>query len=235
MTNTTKLLYEIISLVIDTYDPTVTNSTISTVLFDFGGVITTSPFEAFSRYEQEKNLPDGLIRKVNTSNSNDNAWAKLERGDVTTGGFAALFEEEARSLGYEVKGGDVLGLLSGALRPQMASAVRSLMAAGKRVACLTNNFAAAHDAPLHAQPEVQAVFDLFEEVFESSRLGVRKPEPEFYQRALDVLGVQPSETVFLDDLGINLKPARAMGMTTIKVVDPDQALAELGQILGMEI
>ena len=79
------------------------------------------------------------------------------------------------------------------------------------------------------------IHELFDEIIESSVVGVRKPEPRFYEIACERLGVDPSECVFLDDLGINLKPARAMGMQTIKVVDPDVALAELETIVGISL
>jgi putative hydrolase of the HAD superfamily len=79
------------------------------------------------------------------------------------------------------------------------------------------------------------VAGLFEFVLESSKVGVRKPEPAIYLMACERLGVRPEETVFLDDLGINLKPARALGMATIKVDDPDRALAELEEFTGLRL
>ena len=76
---------------------------------------------------------------------------------------------------------------------------------------------------------------LFDVVLESSKIGVRKPEPRIYELACEALEVEPADCVFLDDLGINLKPARAMGMTTIKVVEPGDALAELEQVVGFPL
>ncbi len=206
---------------------------IKAVLFDFGGVVTTSPFDAFADYEAANGVPPGLIRDINSTNPDDNAWAKLERSDVDTAGFAELFESEARALGHDVDGTAILGLLSGSVRPKMVEAIRRIKAAGFAIACLTNNFrSGTSNASRSDTAEVMALFD---HVTESSVVGIRKPEPEFYRRALAALDLEPTEAVFLDDLGINLKPARAMGITTIKVVDPDQALAELGEVIVLDL
>ena len=209
-----------------------TGTQIKAVLFDFGGVVTTSPFEAFARYEEANGLPVGLIRQINSTNPDDNAWAKLERSEVDPTGFAPLFEAEARALGHEVSGSAVLELLSGDLRPEMVEAIRRIKASPLALACLTNNFRqGSHGTrPVGGEPEVKSLFD---HMIESAVIGIRKPEPEFYRRALEIVGVEATEAVFLDDLGINLKPARAMGMTTIKVVEPDQALTELETATGL--
>jgi putative hydrolase of the HAD superfamily len=194
---------------------------IKAVLWDFGGVLTTSPFESFSRYERDQGLPDGLIRRLNATNPDDNAWALLERGAVDLDGFATAFEAEAAALGARVDGRAVLALLRGELRPAMVEAVRRCHERLK-TGLLTNNFTAAEDE-LGYRP----VLDLFDVVLESSKTGRRKPDPDFYQMACAALAIEPDEAVFLDDLGINLKPARAMGMRTIKVADPDVALDQL--------
>lgn len=204
---------------------------IRAVIFDFGGVILTSPFEAFARYERDNGLPDGFIRRVNTVNPDANAWAKLERSEVDLAGFARLFEAEARELGHEVDGTAVLGLLAGTLRPEMVEALRRCHERLK-TALLTNNFLAV-DAPADTpMGQVMAHFDV---IVESSRAGVRKPDPAIYRMVCNDLGVEPPEAVFLDDLGINLKPARAMGMTTIKVGDPAVAIAELEAVVGFPL
>jgi putative hydrolase of the HAD superfamily len=202
---------------------------IRSVMFDFGGVITSSPFEAFARYEREAGLPPGFIRLVNSTDPDANAWSHLERGQLDVAGFAAAFEEEALRLGHRVDGREVLGMLSGDVRPAMVEAVRRC-AERFETACVTNNFALG-DVP--TAPEVAAIFDLFDVVVESRVVGVRKPEPRFYHLACEAVGVDPTEVVYLDDLGINLKPARAMGMHTIKVTDPDVALAELSAATGL--
>ncbi len=199
-------------------------------MFDFGGVITSSPFEAFARYEEEAGLPEGFIRLVNSTDPDTNAWSHLERGGLDVDGFAAAFEHEALRLGHRVDGRRVLGLLGGEIRPAMVEAVRRCTEEFE-TACVTNNFTM-EDAAM--PPEVLAIFDLFDVVVESRVVGVRKPEPRFYQLACEMVGVAPDQVVYLDDLGINLKPARAMGMTTIKVTDPDEALRELSTATGLQ-
>jgi putative hydrolase of the HAD superfamily len=200
------------------------------VMFDFGGVISSSPFEAFARFEEERNLPPAFIRTVNATNSDTNAWAQLERNEVGMDEFVALWSAEARMLGHEVDAREVLTRLAGQIRPRMVAAIHTCRIGGLKTACLTNNFGSSDAA--HS-PEVTAVYELFDAVLESRALGFRKPDPRFYEVACDTIGVAPHEAVFLDDLGINLKPARAMGMHTIKVTDPDQALNELSTLTGL--
>jgi putative hydrolase of the HAD superfamily len=203
------------------------------VLWDFGGVILSSPFEAFRRYERERGLPDDLIRSINATDPHDNAWARLERSDITPAEFDTAFAAEAARLGHHVPGRDVLSLLAGDVRPRMVAALDRVIALGYRTACLTNNITGEH-ASSERSEVIASVMSRFDAVVESSKVGVRKPEPRFYEIACDLLGVAPEHCVFLDDLGINLKPAAAMGMTTIKVIDPDDALAELWTALGVE-
>jgi putative hydrolase of the HAD superfamily len=208
---------------------------IRAVLWDFGGVILSSPFEAFARYEVERGLPAGFLRRVNATDPDTNAWAQLERNAVTLEEFSALFEAEARALGGEVSGMEVLGCLRGDLRPEMVEAVRRC---GERLktGLLTNNVISmrAEEMSGSSDPHV-AVLDLFDVIVESSRVGTRKPDPAFYEHACSLLEIEPSEAVFLDDLGINLKPARAMGMRTIKVDDPAVAIAELERVVGFPL
>jgi putative hydrolase of the HAD superfamily len=201
------------------------------VLWDFGGVILSSPFEAFASYERQEGLPEGFLRQLNATNPDSNAWARLERSDVDLAGFAELYEAEAAAAGHRIDAGAVLALLSGELRPAMVQALRRIRGEGLVQACLTNNVAGMEAA----RPELAEVMDIFDAVLESSTLGVRKPDPRFYDLALEAVDVTPTEAVFLDDLGINLKPARALGITTIKVVDPDEALAELEEVLGFPL
>ncbi len=202
---------------------------IKAVLFDFGGVLTTSPFEAFARYEAERGLPHGFIRSVNAADPHSNAWARLERGQLDLEAFDRVFADEAEAAGHRVPGRDVLALLQGDLRPEMITALR-WCSARYVTACLTNNFSGHEEV---VRPEVEEVLALFDRVFESRVLGIRKPEPRFYELACAALGVSPNEAAFLDDLGVNLKPARAMGMRTIKVERSDQALRELSTLTGM--
>lgn len=207
---------------------------IEAVLWDFGGVILSSPFEAFNRYESAHGLPTDFIRSVNTANPHDNAWAKLERNDVSPGVFDALFAAESEALGNRVPGADVLALLSGDVRGEMVTALDRVIAAGFATACLTNNVVS-HDTATTARPGVAPVMAKFDHVVESSKVGVRKPEPRFYEIACELVGVAPDRCVFLDDLGVNLKPAKKMGMTTIKVGDPGQAIAQLENVLRIPL
>lgn len=215
---------------------------ITAVLFDFGGVVLSSPFEAFNHFEAANNLPPDIIRTINTTNPDDNAWAKLERSDVSADEFGVLFSAEAAALGYEVDGSAILGLLSGEIRPEMVEALRRIGEAGLKTACLTNNFVSHEDRGSgvdSADPEraaaLKKIMAMFDEVVESARVGIRKPEPRFYEIALEKLGIEATEAVFLDDLGINLKPARAMGMTTIKVLSADQALGDLEEVIDLKL
>lgn len=213
-----------------------TTQNLRAVLFDFGGVVLTSPFDAFAKYEKAEGFPDGLIRDINSTNPDDNAWAKFERSDVDADGFVALFEDEARARGHAVSGRRVLELISGDVRPEMVEAIRRIKDAGYITACLTNNVKRDPNAPApdeKREAEVAEVMAMFDHVVESSVIGIRKPEPEFYVKALEIAGVSAVEAVFLDDLGINLKPARAMGMATIKVLNADQALQDLEPIVGI--
>lgn len=198
-------------------------------MFDFGGVISSGPFGAFADYERQRGLPEGLIRQLNSTNSDTNAWARFERGQVDFAQFCQLFESEARQLGHEIDAQAIMSSLGGELRPEMVDAIRFCHGRFK-TACLTNNFVLAERAP---SAEMAVIFDLFDVVIESSKVGVRKPDPQFYEIACQALAVEPGESVFLDDLGINLKPARAMGMHTIKVISGSQALGELYSLLGV--
>jgi putative hydrolase of the HAD superfamily len=205
------------------------------VLWDFGGVILTSPFESFRRYEIDHDLPTDFIRKVNTTNSHGNAWALLERNEISADQFDALFTVESEALGHRVPGADVLSLLAGDVRAEMVDMLDQVKAAGYRVACLTNNVIGGdgRDAGVDARStQIAAVMDRFDVIVESSKIGVRKPERRFYEIACELLGVEAEECVFLDDLGINLKPAAAMGMTTIKVTSAEQAIKDLAAALG---
>lgn len=208
------------------------------VLWDFGGVILSSPFEAFNRYETEIGLPKDFIRGLNARNGDTNAWAKMERSEVSLEGFVELFEEEARQQGHELDGWRILRSLSGDIRPQMVEALRRCSRAF-RVACITNNMKHGEGPGMARSADkakdVAEIMMLFEHVVESSKLGLRKPDPRIYRHACDLLGVQPEECIYLDDLGINLKPARALGMRTIKVGDPDVAIDELQAMVGIPL
>lgn len=210
---------------------------IRAVIWDFGGVLTSSPFEAFARFEREHGYPEGFIRKINATDPDDNAWALLERSEISIEEFDRRFDAEARRLGHALPGLRVLELLAGDLRPRMVAALRTCRDT-LRTACITNNVSFGEGPGMAAASDgarrVAAVLELFEFVLESSKVGVRKPDPRIYQLALERLDVAPAEAVYLDDLGINLKPARALGIHTIKVTDPDVALDELAALTGLQ-
>ena len=209
------------------------------VIFDFGGVITSSPFEAFNRLEDERALPRDFIRSVNAVNSHDNAWAQFERAEIDARKFDVLFEAEAEALGHSLEGRAVLAVLSGAIRPAMIRALDQLAEAGYRLACITNNVPSGHGAGMARSGDsadaYEQAFARFEAVIESSKAGVRKPDPRIYQLMCEQLGLAPAQCVYLDDLGINCKPAAALGMAAIKVVSGEQALADLSALLGLPL
>jgi putative hydrolase of the HAD superfamily len=200
---------------------------ITAVFWDFGGVILSSPFDAFNEYERARGLPLDFIRSVNAVDPHTNAWARIERQEISPAEFDLAFAEESARMGHRVPGGDVLALLGGSVRPEMVTALDRVVEAGYVTACLTNNVAG------DPRPDVADVMARFHHVVESSRVGCRKPEPAFYEQACELAAVEPAQVVFLDDLGINLKPAKAMGMTTIKVLGADQAIGELEAVLGI--
>ena len=203
---------------------------ISAVIFDFGGVITSSPFEAFARYEAQRGLPGGFIRSVNAANPDRNAWARLERSEIDTAAFDCAFRAEAIGLGHDVPGREVLPLLAGEVRPGMVAALMACKAAFK-VGCITNNVTS--DDDIGWGPSTAPILALFDHVIESAKVGLRKPDPRIYRMMCGALGVDPAACVYLDDLGINCKPAAALGMTAIKVTSEAQALADLAAVTGL--
>ena len=208
---------------------------IEAVIWDFGGVLTTSPFEAFTRFERERGLPADIIRRTNAANHLENAWAKFERAEVDIETFDRLFADESRALGAEVRGKDVLPLLQGDLRPEMVEALKRIKQQC-RTGCITNNLPAnATGSASGRSLYVAEVMVLFDHVIVSAKIGLRKPDPRIYRLMVDTLKVDPTKCVYLDDLGVNLKPAREMGMTTIKVANAPQAIAELEAATGMRL
>ena len=207
---------------------------IKAVIWDFGGVFTTSPLEAFARFETERGLPADIIRRTNASNHLENAWAKFERAEVDIETFDQ-FAVESLALGAEVRGRDILPLLAGDLRPEMVEAFRRI-AAKLKTGCITNNLPANAIGSLGGRSiYVAEVMALFDHVIESAKTGLRKPDPRIYQMMVEALHVDPKCCVYLDDLGVNLKPAREMGMTTIKVANAPQAIAELEEATGLTL
>lgn len=207
---------------------------IQAVIWDFGGVITSSPFEAFGRFEQERGLPRDFLRGINATNHLDNAWARFERNDIDLAGFDQAFAAESAALGHEVRGREVIALLGGTVRPAMVEALRRLRQRLK-IGLITNNVASPEGNTGFESTGRGEIIGLFHHVIESSKAGLRKPDPAIYRMMSDALAVPPERSVFLDDLGVNLKPARAMGMHTIKVDDPDQALQQLEVLVGFAL
>jgi putative hydrolase of the HAD superfamily len=205
------------------------------VIWDFGGVLTSSPFEAFARFEAERGLPADIIRRTNTANHLENAWAKFERAEVDIETFDKLFAAESLALGAEVRGRDVLPLLVGDLRPEMVEALRRIKSKFK-TGCITNNLPANAIGSAGGRTlYIAEVMALFDHIIESAKIGLRKPDPQIYRMMVEALAVDPKRCIYLDDLGINLKPARQMGMTTIKVRDAGQALNELEAAIGLPL
>ena len=222
----------------DSSSPTTSDSPrpATAILWDFGGVFTSSPFEAFNTLEERVGAPKDFIRQTNAINPDNNAWAKFESNSVSLDEFDVLFAIESEARGHRIPGKDVIAMLSGTLRPRMVEVLK-LCKRHYKVACITNNVKAGEGPGMargkskaSAVAEVMAMFDL---VVESSVEGVRKPNPEIYRIACDRLGVDCTEAIFLDDLGINLKPAKALGMQTIKVVSQDQAINDLSALTGL--
>lgn len=211
----------------------------TTIIFDFGGVITSSPFEAFNAMEAERGLPHNSVRRINATNPDTNAWARFERAEIDGAAFDSLFAAEAEALGLNIRGSEVLALLSGAVRPAMVATLDTLAARGHRLGCITNNVPSGHGAGMAGTPEkalaINAIMARFDHVIESSKAGVRKPDPRIYQMMCSALGVEPANCIYLDDLGINCKPAAALGMAAIKVESEAQALAALGALLEISL
>ncbi|HEY7439210.1 MAG TPA: HAD-IA family hydrolase [Acidimicrobiia bacterium] len=208
---------------------------IAAVIFDLGGVVFPSPFDLFAAYEAAEGLPDRFIRNVVAASADHGAWARLERNDVTFEDFCKEFENECRQAGGSV---DAQKLMAGVgarfePRPEMLRAITSIREHGLKLGALTNNWAPSASKAL---PDLDTRRDLvFDVVVESSVERLRKPDPRIYELICTRLDIRPDEAVFLDDLGVNLKPARELGMTTIKVIEASAALDELAEVLGFPL
>ena len=198
------------------------------IIWDFGGVITSSPFEAFNQFEEANGLPKDIIRTINSENPDTNAWAKFESNSITIDVFNDLFLKEAKAKGFDIKGRDIIKLLKGSIRKNMVSFLRELKSDFK-LGCITNNVKSSSEE--NNDNETKEAMSLFDHVIESSIVGIRKPNPEIYMMSCDALKVSPDQCIYLDDLGINLKPARELGMTTIKVIQPEHAIQEVRNLL----
>ena len=201
------------------------------IIWDFGGVITSSPFEAFNNFEEANGLPKDIIRTINSENPDMNAWAQFESNSITIDEFNDLFLKEAKAKGFDIKGKDIIKLLKGSIRENMVSFLRELKSDFK-LGCITNNVKSSSEE--NTDNETKEAMSIFDHVIESSIVGIRKPNPEIYKISYRALKVDPEECIYLDDLGINLKPARSLGMTTIKVIDPDETIRTVKELLELD-
>jgi putative hydrolase of the HAD superfamily len=204
---------------------------IEAVIFDLGGVVMGSPLQAIARYEADHGLPAGAVNRVVVDSGDGGAWSRLERGELTLEAFLSPFEADCRACGIELSGASLMAYIAeaGVPRPQMLEAIRRLRERGWRVAALTNNWVR---EGRRDGPRLREHFDVF---VESAIVGLRKPDPRIYELVCRELGVSPPRAAFLDDIGRNLKTARALGMATIKVDDPDVALRQLGALLRLDL
>jgi len=200
------------------------------VIFDLGGVILDSPLHAIARFERERGIEPGFVNRVVVSAGQGGAWARLERGELSMEDFFGAFEGDCAAAGRQLSARALMECIALAAepRPRMLEAVRRIRCGGLRAAALTNNWVGEEMAADVLKP-------LFDAFVESSVVGLRKPDPRIYRHTCDAIGVEPSEAIFLDDIGQNLKAARELGMTTIKVDDPDDALRELEALLGLPL
>lgn len=214
-------------------------SHLDAVIWDFGGVVTSSPFEAFNRYEADRGIPRDTIRRINAADPDSNAWALFERAEIDAATFDTMFAEEAARIGHDIRGNDVLALLSGDIRPRMVAALDMIKATGLKLGCITNNVPAGKGAGMStSEQKAAAVADVmarFDHIIESSKAGIRKPDPRIYAMMCEALSVAPERCIYLDDLGINCKPAAAMGMRAIKVTGEEQALTDLSALTGLAL
>ncbi|MBM3372088.1 MAG: HAD-IA family hydrolase, partial [Betaproteobacteria bacterium] len=213
--------------------------------WDFGGVLTSSPFEAFADFEMRQGIEPGFIRRVNSHNPDHNAWARLERDELSAEGFDLAFALESEALGHRIAGSEILPLIAGTIRPAMVQALR-VISETLKTGCITNNFKAistlqtqdsklSDSKPSFASLYKRDIMYLFDHVIESAIVGIRKPDPAIYKMMTEALDVDPERCIYLDDLGINLKPARAMGMQTIKVTNPSASIDQLSSLLQIDL
>lgn len=215
--------------------------TLRAVIFDMGGVFTTSPVTRFAEYERANGLPERFIGSVVKARLHEGAFSRFERAEIALDAFDREFAAESRAMGHEIPGRVLLGMMKLDFRPDMIAALDAINAAGFLTGCITNNMPGggaeewARDAAGRAQ--AAALMAKFRHVIESAKAGVRKPEPRIYEMMCEALAVAPAECAFVDDLGVNLKPAAAMGMATVRVPFDDHrpALAELSRLTGLDL
>jgi len=198
------------------------------VIFDLGGVVLDSPFDAIATFERERGIPGGFVNRVIVDTGCAGAWSNLERGHFSLEEFFAPFERDCADAGHRLDARALMERIFGGLepRPVMLEAIRRIRSRGLTAAALTNNWRG------DSSHELVGYFDYF---IESSVVGLHKPDPAIYQHTCAKIGIEPAEAIFLDDIGRNLKSAKALGMSTIKVGDPGEALRELQSLLGFPL
>jgi putative hydrolase of the HAD superfamily len=221
--------------------PKPTPKPIRAVIFDLGGVVLGSPLHAIAEYERELGIPPNFVNRVVADTAPTGAWSRLERGELAMQAFYAAFDADCLAAGQTISARDMMARMAVAARPRpvMLDAIGKLRTAGYRVGALTNNWAHGEDdagrpagAPSDGTRALNSLFDVF---VESSVEGLRKPDPRIYQLTCERLEVAPEESAFLDDIGTNLKSARALGMATIKVEEPIAALTALSELLSLPL
>jgi putative hydrolase of the HAD superfamily len=201
-------------------------------IFDIGGVLTHSPVTRIKQYCADNGIHDGV--RVAIFGPEDGPWSRFERSELTREGFAGEFDRHISVCETKATGPAFMEWFFQGFgeRPEMVGAVRYLKGRVK-LGAITNNVS--RDEPAQTRTSGIDLPSLFEVIVESAIVGYRKPEPQIFQIACEQLGIEANEAVFLDDLGANLKGARALGMHTIKVDDTLSALDELEAALGIPL
>ena len=201
------------------------NNVIKIVLWDYGGVLTESPIKNFRKFENDNNYVLDSIVKINSYNKYNNAWAKLEKDEISIEKFSKLFSEEAKQFGIlNINTDKLLECLNVKLNIKMVELLENISKFYTCV-CLTNNFKKVGSSNFK---NIKHNFSL---IIESSKIGFRKPEKQIYKHVLEVLKVNAKEILFIDDLGINLKPARELGFHTYKFTDTDKTISYIKNML----
>lgn len=200
------------------------------VFFDLGGVVVGSPLHAIAAYERELGLEPNSINRVVLETGPGGAWSRLERGELTLEPFFPAFEADCAAAGLSLSARELMVRIAQSTlpRPTMLTAIARIRERGLKAGAITNNWVTEEEGTRALRP-------FFDSFIESAVVGVRKPDPRIFHLACEQAAVTPEQVVFLDDIGLNLKAARALGMTTIKVADPDIALAELEEILSFPL
>lgn len=219
----------------------------SAVLFDLGGVVLGSPLQAIRVYALSLGYEADAIHHVVAKTAPSGAWSRLERGEIDLDRFYVDFEADCLAARLRIDARTMMNAMSEAAepRPIMLNAIARLRRAGFRTGALTNNWAhseapaettsRSETAPRPGRDGTRALKGHFDVFVESSVEGLRKPDPAIYQLACRRLGVSPDQVIFLDDIGGNLKPARALGMATIKVEEPRVALEDLSRLVAIDL